>query len=245
MRKTCVFMFLFLILLSCLYSPAVNTVFASVHIGVSSGDTFYYNVNGFGEFPKDAVFSTKYLKVTVTGINGSWLQTQTVLHFNNDTEITLKMERDLSSASSKFIEGKEYLDQIGFLTVWVFVAANLNPNDRIFPSLSVALCINGTAAKSYSGVERETTFLIRNSTTVPGYYYVYDSAYFDKTTGALVEYYYEEATSEGRSGYSISLTQSNVWAIPEFPSLIVVSILMASILAGAVVYRKKLHNRVN
>ena len=116
----------------------------------------------------------------------------------------------------------------------------MNPNDRVNPSSKALIVVNGTVRKSYYDVGRETNFLAFNFTDTEIYYYSYRSVYFDKATGALVKYYEEYADSEGIGGYSISLTQSSVWAVSEFPSLLVLPLLMIAIAFGALLYRKKL-----
>jgi hypothetical protein len=230
---------LFSVLLSCLFLSTIGTGVALVQVGVSPGDTFYYEVSGFGIYPKAVVFETEYLKVTIISINGSRVLTQNVIHLNNGTEAILKAEYDLASGGIDFIEGEEYMNE-AFLFLHAVEPANLNPNDRIYPFSEIELFVSGAVRKSYSGAERETNFFSRNSTAVPApYYYVYDLAYFDKTTGALVERYYEVASIDGQGGFLISLTQSSVWVVPEFPSFIVLPSLIVATLVGVLLFKRK------
>ena len=225
---------LFSLLLSCLCLSTVGSGFALSQAGVSPGVTFYYEVSDFGG-PDQLINKTEYMKVTITSINNSRVLTQNLLHFNDDTESSLTMEYDVDSGSTHFVEGS--LEE-GRLFLYVIFAANLNPNSRIYPSSSKnPWVVNGTVMKSYSGVERETNFF--DYTHVTGDYHVYQSFYFDKTTGALVEYYEEWASSDSINGYSINLTQSSAWVVPEFPSFILLPILMIAVAGGALIFKKR------
>jgi hypothetical protein len=107
--------------------------------------------------------------------------------------------------------------------------------------------ITETVLRNYTGVERETNRLAieltgLNTSNIPEYpeYHEYYDVYFDKKTGMAVGLRIEQVNSDDEllNGLTLTIKESNVWTVPEFPSTIAISILMITVLAGSIIYKK-------
>ena len=71
-------------------------------------------------------------------------------------------------------------------------------------------------------------------------YHEYYDVYFDKKTGMAVGLRMEQVNSDDEllNGLTLTIKESNVWTVPEFPSTIAISILMITVSAGSIIYKK-------
>jgi hypothetical protein len=207
--------------------------------GVKQGDIFTYDFNISWSSTNPNVQTpqswidqniTRSVQVSVSSVSGSIITGTTTYNYANGTSETLNLTADVSRG--------------GELQLY-FIASNLGVNDALGTSFySSKYRINETISKSYSGSIRETNHMRFEGSTNYDYYY-------DKSTGALVEYFYQinqKLTDQNNNPYnttvlgSYKINYSSVWVvsvIPEFPSTIIVSFLMAAIVLTAIFYRGK------
>ncbi len=230
---------LFGFLLALLILP-IGFISAFGQAGVNVGSTFQYKISGFGIDPVVAgvVQKTEYLKVEITNVDGIKVATQNTLHRTNGDDTIVKMEYYLDSGVVNITQGA-LGDALPFM--YAVSPANLNVNDRVYPSSSKTTVVKQTISKSYLNSVRTTNFFEENNTNTSGYYFFYHSVYFDKSTGILVEFNESLANSQGTGGYAVSLTQSSLWQVPEFSSSMVLVLVMAITALSAVAckYRGK------
>lgn len=130
------------------------------------------------------------------------------------------------------------------------VSANLGPNDTIYTSGPRSFfTINETVVRAYPDSVRETNHLnttFEYSWTVnETQCYERDDAifYWDRSTGILVEDIFGGINRTGdylTTWSSLTrITESNVWAIPEFPTWASALILFVILTSTIVVYKRK------
>ena len=128
-------------------------------------------------------------------------------------------------------------------------------NDRLYPSGLYGDTINQTLQRTYAGSERETlldssTFNFEYSITVNGNpaRRVLDSQidyYFDKQTGVCVEQREQTTITDPATNYTettvslIELKQTNLWAVPESPTLTISALTLLIITLAAVLHKSK------
>jgi hypothetical protein len=156
---------------------------------------------------------------------------QTAWRFRNGTEVTSSEISDVSGVNEN-------------ITSSLFVyAANLTANGRLFPlATDLPWVINETAFRVYGGEYRAINHIEVNRTDIEGEVYSHLSLYFDKQTGILVESTSTDvysATPNQVFTRHLVLKESNVWVVPEFPTLLAVPLLMATTAAAALLYKRK------
>jgi hypothetical protein len=219
----------------------VGSVKAQTRIpGVYQGNVFTYDVTASWSsndpnavVPADLldINKTEYYQVTITAVSGSEITTQSVWHFTNGTETT--------SSGTINVETGATTDE-GF---WLIAAGNLGVNDRLQTSGPNYFYVNTTVMRDYVGGARETnqlTFTLPGS-DVAGDFIEYVDYYFDKQTGMLVQLndakVYSNPTTTITRFWKIK--DSNVWVVPEFPSALIMPLLMAITMLALIVYKKK------
>lgn len=228
------------LILLCLAMTGITMVQGQTTVGVSQGDVFEYDMVSYWSslyydtVPEELLElnQTEWLRATVTGVSGSQISTRVTAHFRNGTEIS-------SDGSCNIDTGENPGGP-------PFISANLGKNDLVNPSASEKWYINETVTRTYKDGSRQTNHLrleyVENSTDVGEYNRIYEY-YFDKNTGALVEYKYEFSYTGLTSIQQSKLISSSVWVIPEFPAFIILP-LFAMITLFAVAARKRLFHRL-
>jgi hypothetical protein len=230
-----------LLFLLCFATMGVALVHGITVAGVSQGNVFEYDmVSHYDSIYTDTapaelveLNQTQWIRVTVTGVSGVQISTRTVTHYKNGTETNSDGSCDLETGENS--GGPP------------FIGANLGKGSLINPSASERWYVNETAVRTYRDGTRETNHLllqsVQNFSDVGEVYLTYDY-YFDKTTGALVEYTSEVYYSGVTSTTTSKIISSNVWVIPEFPSLIILSLFMMMTLFVAGAAKKRLSHRL-
>ena len=211
----------------------------TVTLGVSSGDSFKYDLTFMwnstlaGEFPPLYLLEenqTDYFQIGVQIASGTIVALQTSWRFRNGTENNSTALVDVSGVNEN-------------LTGYYVYAANLKAGDLLFPSSTLPWVINETTFRTYPGSNfRETNHIAVNRTDVLDKVYSYVSLYFDKQTGMLVESYFTDVfTAAPNQTFTVHFTlkESNAWVIPEFPSILVFPLFIAGTTAAVLILKKK------
>lgn len=219
-------------------------------VGVAAGNWFKYGTfdvdwssnDPNAKFPPSGweVFAdlnkTEWELIRVEDISGTNVTIQATSHFKNETET--------------FEGGCVNIDTGDGNMSLVVISANLNANDALYTSGSYSTWkINETIVRAYPNGARETNLLnmtYEHSWTVnetQNYYYFTMNFYWDKSTGILVEDYYEliNQTGEYLTTWSAlaGITESNVWVVPEFPTWTAILIVFVIITAATVFYKRR------
>lgn len=162
-----------------------------VQPGVSPGSVFTYDfsvswssTDPNAKPPADLVElnQTKTIQVTITKIEGPVVRMNITSHFENGTE---------SQPSEELVNIWTGIGN-GFGLV---IAPDLSTGDLVYPAGERAFTINSTGTSTYSFGVRETCHSSLNSTDSAGYVYAFDSLFFDKKTGVMLEWYTEQVPS--------------------------------------------------
>ena len=230
-------------MLLCFISSQINFTKA-ISPGVSPGNEFIYDIEYIWSSTNQSIVipetvldlnKTDYYKVTITEIEDNKVSFQTKWVFINGSEIegtgTINLETGLAGVGE----------------FWAIIGSNLNAGERIHPIYPDYVFINDTQTKNYgSGGNRETNLVDLTFTYVdqddPSRYYVeYSQTYFDKQTGMLVELIDKTVYTDPVATETLTwkLKETNIWVVPEFPSVLIISLFMISSLLGVIYYKKK------
>jgi len=247
----------FLLFLTVLISSAQERI-----VGVAEGDWFKY-----GDFDVD--WSSTDPNATFPPLGGEW-----VVEINETEWMLMSVQNIFSSRAiffqtlKHFKDGTErteggYLDidtGLGNLssilsTPCMVISASLDVNDTVYTHHPFsAWKINETIIRAYPDSVRETNHLnmtSEHSWIVNETLYDFRNYYWDRSTGILVEYSFEEIkqTEEYQTTWSISyrITESNVWTVPEFPTwksilliLIVILLILIVFTVTIIIYKRRL-----
>jgi hypothetical protein len=212
----------------------------TVSLGVSTGDTFKYDLTlGWssslpGEVPPVYLIEenqTDYYQISIQFAASTTAVLQTSWRFLNGTVVNGTALADVSG-----------LDENITSSIYLY-AANLTAGGKLFPlAADLPWVINDTTFRQYGGNFRATNHIEANRTDLEGELYSYLSLYFDQQTGMLVESnsidVYTSAPTQVFTRHFI-LKESSVWVVPEFPGFIAVPLLMAAVGAGVLLFKKK------
>lgn len=204
-----------------------GTAFAQTAIvGVSKGETFDYSYsiiwsstnptatppNEYIELNKTQSIQLKVTEVSVSKIS---------------IEKTASLRDGTQNKATGYININTGDIEINYGTL--IVSANLNANDKLYPSGGNAK-VSDTSARTYPSGQRETNHYISETTNQN--YYEKVEIYYDKQKGVAVNYYYESReTSDGYTATTketLTNTNSEVWSISEFPTYIIALVIVSA-----------------
>jgi hypothetical protein len=224
----------------------------ALNVGVSLGNTFVYDrtavfTSDNGGLPSPDLLEinqTSYIQVDITEVNGVVISSNVFTHFKNGTQlggnVTCNIETGETTGGPPFIE------------------SNLGPNSLVNPAASEPWAINETVTRTYKDSTRETNHLRFEFNGTSDYVGEYTSVYdywFDKSTGACVEYTSEFINYGATTIVSSKLISTNLWQTSEkLPSnsgenntlvvpAIAAVIVVVVIVAALVVFRKRRTNK--
>ncbi|MCW4044742.1 MAG: hypothetical protein NWE94_04405 [Candidatus Bathyarchaeota archaeon] len=238
-KLTIIWAFMIILLCSTLTFTMLAQAKTAV-VGVSEGNVFEYDMVAYwtstytDTVPAEvsAYNQTEWIRVTITGVSGTRISMRVTTHYRNGTEIGAEGFSDVETG-----EGSEGPP---------FIGANLGRNDLVNPSAAEKWYINETVTRTYKEGTRETNHLklqyVETDSTVGEFTRMYDY-YFDKRTGALVEYTSQVSYSGFSNIIKSKLTSSNVWVIPEFPAFIILP-LFAALTLFALAAKKRLFRQL-
>lgn len=247
MKKYCLFFLLTSLL-------AVASVMASPTrtVGVNVGDVFTYadiNVTWSSNDPNatkdpygmglEMYNQTEWVSVEITGVSGRNVTVQSIQHFKNGTE-------DISGGWIDVDTGD------GVNATIMVIGANLNVGDPIYTAGDYSTWfINETIMRVYPDSTRDTchinmtyayNYTIPPDTDVDFFYST--NFYWDRATGIMVEDSFEmiNQTGDYLTAWSMmfSITESNVWVVPEFLNLAVWLAVITIATAVLVVGKRRL-----
>jgi hypothetical protein len=118
------------------------------------------------------------------------------------------------------------------------IAANLTQGDRISPH--TVINVTRTENRTYFNLSRTVNVVDINYTS--GSITSMTTLVYDRISGFLLEYQMEQIDPVRPAFLSYSVTETNIFTgepIPEFPSFLVITLLMTIVAIGALLYRKK------
>jgi hypothetical protein len=189
--------------------------------GVSAGNTFTYSYtsNWNSNDPNATIPSelvsinqTQSAEVSLTAVSGTNVTETVTTHYKNGTETTNDGWVDVDTGDGN--------------TTTLFISADLVPGDPMYTGSPYnTWTINETVLTTYPSGARDTNHInmTATSSSVQGNLSETTNLYYDKTTGALVEF--SKAVSNQTGTYltiyseEMQITNSSVWTVPEFPTL--------------------------
>jgi hypothetical protein len=214
---------------------------------VSAGNTFTYSytVNWNSNDPNATVPSdlvgineTQWAKVSVTAVSGTNVTGTLTTHYKNGTETTNDGWVDVDTGD-------------GNLTT-LFISAGLVPGDSMYTGVQFnTYFINETVPRTYPGGARDTNHInvtSASSSSIIGNLSDTTNFYWDQSTGALVELSTAKSNQTGTYlttwSEEMQITDSNVWTVPEFPTLTVTLITLIALTSVTVlIARQRQHRR--
>jgi asparagine N-glycosylation enzyme membrane subunit Stt3 len=195
----------------------VGTTLAQTAVaGVTKGEIFDYNYNLAWTSTDQAatppaiyvqINQTQSIQLKITDVSGSRINIDTVKNYKNGTQDTQSGFINIDTGDIEVSYGN------------LIISANLNANDKMYPSGGHAV-IKDTAMRTYSTGQRETNHYIDESTSQESYQKT--EIFFDKAKGVAVNYYSEDReTSDGITTMVIeTLTNTNadVWTAASAPT---------------------------
>lgn len=175
-----------------------------------------------------------WMKYEVIAVSGKNVTIEITAIFKNSTAHPISGSRIICD-----IESGSVNDSWGGMEA--IIAANLTQGDRI-PSALLFRFVNRTENRIYFGLDRTVNVLETNSTSLSSTTIHIDV--FDKASGMLLESQYKETSDGVTSIASYSVIETNIFTgepIPEFPSFILMPLLMVAVAIGTLLYRKKVN----
>jgi hypothetical protein len=193
-------------------TTAITTQAQTPRIGVSVGDTFRYDfiitfTSLYGDPTPDYLIAdnqTSWIDLTVTEISATTITFDMKTRYRDGTEVSNVTICDIDTGENK--GGPPFID------------ANLKKGDLINPKADSAWYINQTETRGYKDSTRETNLIEFQDSAVfeeIGDYLSVLSYWFDKTTGAPVEYISASAYGGMIMGIESKLISTNLWEVGE------------------------------
>jgi len=229
------------------YAPIVRAPGVSHGDSATYGDlSFTWNSNDPNAKPPnlvDQANETQSFGGTVTSVVGSNVTLSTSQHLRNGTDINDDEWIDVDSGQSGSSSGN------GNLTMYI-LAANLNATDPVYSGVDFTnVKINDTVLRYYPSGARMTnhmniTMSVNIHTPFVLAFNLSINQYWDKATGVMTELTESFANDTGvyltTWTASIKLTDSNVWTVPEYPTLAPILTIMATATITALMFRPRL-----
>lgn len=234
------------VLVFMLFSMAVISVVAQPREpGVDAGDWFMYgDITGSWSsddpnaiIPDYATNETEWADLTITSVV--------------DTNVTSQMEVRYKNGTSEFIDGWIDVDtgDNDKLGLWL-IARNLDAGSPLYTSGSYSTwIINETITRSYPPLDgdRSTNHLnltMEYSLLPLLYVYYSENRYWDRSSGIQVEWSQESIIEvEGNQtswSFSVRITDTTVWVIPEFPTWASILLILIILTVTTAIYKRRL-----
>jgi len=205
--------------------------------GVDPGMIFSYDVSSswsssdeYASVPHDLweINQTETVEVRISNVTDANVTTFVAVYYRNGTADAGRGLVDLDTGDS-------------YGSFVAIIAANLNANDLVHPLGADGIFINETVIKTYESGNREANRIVIEYTNATTGTTGRVDRYFDKETGILVESHETTTTTNPQTATSVSwkIKSSNAWVIPEFPSALILPLLMAITMIVAIAYKKK------
>jgi hypothetical protein len=247
MNKERVFVAFLLSLLFLMMIGQTSAQTAQPEPAVSPGNVFTYDfsvswssTDPDAKPPADLVElnKTKTIRITITEVSGLMVLMNITSRFENGTEST-------TTGMVNILSGE------GIRGFGLIVAPNLGADYVVYPYGERAFIINSTGTSTYSFGVRETSHSSMNSTDLEGYVYAFDSLYFDKETGVMLEWYTEQVSSSSpneKTAYRWKIREfdlSTVATGPDYWLLIVAvaAVVVVVVLLVILVFMRKSRKR--
>jgi hypothetical protein len=243
-RKSVSVAFLLFLLFSGIIGGASAQV-ATPSAGVAPGNVFAYDFRTFwsstnqtATVPADLVElnKTATIRITITEIQGLMVLMDITGIYENGTEHTSEgMVNILTGAGSS-----------GF---GLIATPKLAKYNVVYPYGDVNFTINGTTTRTYPFGQREAAYFTTNLTDSGQYLYAYDSIYFDRPTGVMLELYNERVlVSSPDEKYALlwkikEMDLKTTGGILDYWPLIVVAVAVVAVLIAVLVYLRRRRGR--
>jgi hypothetical protein len=195
-------------------------------VGVKEGDVFVYDVS-------DSILGHSTTEVTVESVSGSKIGFSQGTTYANGTV----SGPDSFDADVSVMPGAPF-NPSGSL---YFFFANLNVNDPVYPKFpKTEIEVDKTVSRSYESGVRETNYMQYDDAYFFGEGTV-AQVYFDKQEGVAVEISLGRIVADTLYTAHLQLKSSSVWVVPvpEFPTMLILSVLIIATSLIAVVAKKR------
>lgn len=229
-----------------LCAMVVASVIAQTRIvGVNVGNWFKYgDISGSwssndpnATIPDFAFNETEWMMMSIESISGTNVTGQMTIHYTNGTEESEAGWIDIDTG-----EGEEGI-------LWI-ISANLDAGHTIYSSGEYSTwMINETVSRTYPDGVRETNHInitaeYQMSNGIEIYQYISMNFYWDRSSGMQVESSQEYISQIGEAqtswSFTIKITESNIWVIPEFPIWTTTLLTLIAITATITICNRRL-----
>jgi len=196
--------------------------------------TFWSSTNQTATVPAELVELNKTVteRITITEVQGLMVLMDITGIFENGTENTQKGSVNiLTGAGSN-----------GF---GLIATPNLVKNNIVYPYGDVNFTINGTTTMTYPFGQREAAYFTANTTDSGQFAYAYDSIYYDRPTGVMLELFTERVESSIPDDKVAFLWKikgldlKTTGGILDYWPLIVAAVAVVAVLIAVIVYLRR------
>jgi len=218
----------------------VGTVSAQIAVvGVTKGNTLTYSYKvSWNSTDANSVVpaayvdlnNTNFIQLRIVNVTNTAINIDFVRTFKNGTAITQNGNVDVNSQIIEIPYGV------------LLIRANANPNEKIYPAGGHAT-LNETSLRTYSIGEVETIHYL--STTNSNTNYEKTDIFYDRASGAALEYNFEVTETSGAFVTTTKVTMMiTSWIVlPEFPTTVFLAGLLIAISIVAIIAKKRFHIR--
>jgi hypothetical protein len=213
-------------------------------VGVTEGNWFKYgDITGSwssndpsATLPDFAFNETEWMMISIENITGTNVTGQMTVHYVNGTE-----ESKLSWIDIDTGEVKEEM-------LWI-ISADLDVGHTLYSAGEYSTwVINETVSRTYPDGVRETnhvnfTVEYQLSNGIEIYQYISMNFYWDRSSGVQVEWSQEYISQIGETqtswSFTVRVTESDIWIIPEFPTLTMAFFTLIAITGVATAWKRR------